>query len=771
MAPAPQNTPYTERLEAYGITQDLNTIEIRQYDRDTDSEILKPFPIFAPHEKGIEITPYTLDRLHIRYRKDEKTGKRDAGKPYSIIRLYPEQTAPDGSQRKYFIPKGQGTPPLIPPPLVDLYEKRKKIKVLYITEGYFKAFRSCMAGLPCIGLVSITCMIDKETGKLHGDILKIIDACKVDRVVWLTDSDCRSITRDEITPDKDLYRRVYGFYNSIQKFQELLSAQEDLKIYFAHIAEGLECGSKGLDDLLNAHPTENAAIVAEALQFDRISAGRYEGTYFVKFQITHGLSAVRAYFLLNDVTQFYLHHVEKRPDLKGKDFRFNGTLYKYDEEGGTCVIKIPKTAADYFRVGDQYYEYVKIPNRYGELTVTYHCRQKSTIREDNGAGIFEHIQKYKAFCNTPDHINYQRIIHNCFNTYHPFMHAPEEGECSRTIDFLKHIFGTDTIQLSDGGTVERWEIGLDYLTLLYKRPQQILPILCLVSKERQTGKTSFAKWLKLLFTENMAIVGNNDFENAFNAHWISKLLVCVDETKIDKLHVVEKIKSLSTSNFTMMNAKGKDQVEMEIFLKFLLLSNNEDNFINIDREEIRFWVIKVHTIPNRVNEIEQQILDEIPAFLHFISTRKMVTKYEERHWFKTEYLATDTLRKIQENSAPTLWKIIKSRIENIFEDHDISTLEMPFTDLRDFLLKGYRYEDGYIKNILKDKGYSLGTPKRGHYPKTIETQDSTGNEKRTVLVNFHARAYTFRREDFTSIPLSAAQAALFPTEIHADSEF
>jgi phage/plasmid-associated DNA primase len=278
-------------------------------------------------------------------------------------------------------------------------------------------------------------------------------------------------------------------------------------------------------------------------------------------------------------------------------------------------------------VGDSYFEYLKIPNRYAELTETYHNRQKSTIKDDHGPKIFDHIAKYKAFCNTPDHRNYQRVINNCFNTYHPFTHIPEEGECEKTLDFIKHIFGNDIVELENGHRVPRYELGLDYLTILYTHPQQILPILCLVSRERETGKTTFAKWLKLLFTENMAIVGNNDFENAFNAHWITKLLVCVDETKIDKLNVVEKIKALSTSSHTMMNAKGKDQIEVETFLKFILLSNNEDNFINIDKEEIRFWVLSVPSISGRkVDKLEQHLIEEIPAFLNFLNRRKIITQ-------------------------------------------------------------------------------------------------------------------------------------------------
>ncbi len=49
-------------------------------------------------------------------------------------------------------------------------------------------------------------------------------------------------------------------------------------------------------------------------------------------------------------------------------------------------------------------------------------------------------------------------------------------------------------------------------------------------------------------------------------------------------------------------AKGKDREEVEFFGKFILCSNNEDNFIQIDENEIRFWIIKVRSIKSENTE-------------------------------------------------------------------------------------------------------------------------------------------------------------------------
>ncbi|MEO8416781.1 MAG: primase-helicase family protein [Ginsengibacter sp.] len=74
----------------------------------------------------------------------------------------------------------------------------------------------------------------------------------------------------------------------------------------------------------------------------------------------------------------------------------------------------------------------------------------------------------------------------------------------------------------------------------------MLPILCLVSKERNTGKTTFLNFLKAVFVDNMTINSNEDFRSNFNAEWANKLIIGVDETFLDRKEDSERIKSLST---------------------------------------------------------------------------------------------------------------------------------------------------------------------------------------------------------------------------------
>ena len=134
----------------------------------------------------------------------------------------------------------------------------------------------------------------------------------------------------------------------------------------------------------------------------------------------------------------------------------------------------------------------------------------------------------------------------------------------RNIQMLvEHIFG------------EQYEYGLDYLQLLYLRPTQKLPILLLVSEERNTGKTTFLNFLKSVFEDNATFNTNEDFRSKFNSDWAGKLLVMVDEALLTRREDSERLKNLSTAKTYKAEAKGKDRDEINFFAKFVMCSNNE----------------------------------------------------------------------------------------------------------------------------------------------------------------------------------------------------
>jgi hypothetical protein len=801
---------FEQRMMSLGVSAAMNRVEVWQ-NVEGENKLVE-VPVFKESDLGIKIYITTLDRTQIPFARE---GSRWKHEKYHITRLTTPRVKPNGDTMKYDIPKGQGTFPFFHPMLIEKYEQKEHIETLYLTEGFFKAFKGCMHGIDVVGLSSITHLKDKDTGKIHADIIRLIKTCKVKRVVWLTDGDCLNLSSKDISDIQDLYKRPKSFFTSATTFQDLLSDFGDIEKWFAHIlSDEIEDNPKGLDDLLCAHPDKIADIVADITSFGK-STANYAYTY--KANITFGTHKLLKYFSLENVNSFYLFHVEKRPELKDKEFVWNGTRYKWDPEKNECKIMVPAEAKDYFRVGDQYHEFVEIPNKHGQLERTFHRRQKSTIMDDHGKTIISHIPRYKAFCNVPDHLNYQQVKHSNFNLYGPMEWQPAEEQCTPddfpTIHkFMQHVFGYGK------GTVTLWktrqpfefdytELGYDYLQLLYKRPTQILPILCLVSKENNTGKSTLAKLLKMMFTANVAIVGNAELADNFNASWASKLLVICDEAKIDKQVVVEKVKALSTADKIMMNAKGKDHIEIDFFGKFIFITNNEENFIYASDEDVRYWVIKVPVIKELQTDMLERMKEEIPALLQYLSQRKMHTEEMHRGWFDPALIKTEALKKVVAYSMPTIEKDLRQFIRDKFFDFNQPELYMTRKALHKECFNN-KYEANYLEKVLKDhlrvdlyhvysyhdrefktieaavdfyihhpsefpeqlpnnaeenpeqvrnfmasiitiKAKKKYLPKRHEYPRWEEKKDANGNIKTEhVMVNDLGRPYVFHREKF-----------------------
>jgi hypothetical protein len=778
--PNPQSY-FEQRMTELGITAEFNKIDLWRYNGDSGKNELFTFPVFLEHPKGIEIIPYTLDRHRIRIEKDGSKQKRD----WSMVRYQVPITKTDGDIIKYLMPKGKGSFPLIPPNILQAYDKKELIPELYLTEGYFKAWKGHMHGLPIIGLPSITHLKDKEKGTLHPDILQIIQSCGVKRAIWLTDGDCLDITGKEITDRKDLYTRPANFFSSISTFKQLLD-DHDCDKYFMHVDSENALSKKnfmapvdqqitrdkvkGLDDLLITFPDQVSDIITDLRSVSR------PGEWFQKFNITSGLGKVRDYFRLDNVTRFYLFHVEKRKDLKDKEFMFHGTCYKYSEESNACEVRIPGESRLYFRVGDDYYKHVKIPNKHGQKEGTFKGRRKGTIIDDHGKEFTKHIPKYEAFCNVPSNVNFQPIIDNCFNLYNPLDYMPDEESCTELdcptiISFIKHIFGERMASFRHPVTHEKheypnYELGLDYLQILYQQPPEKLPILCLVSKENNTGKSTFGNLLKLIFGSNVAIVGNQDLAGDFNAHWATKLVVICDETKIDKIHVVEKVKSLSTAHKVTMNAKGKDHIEIDCYIKFIFITNNEENFMWMSDDDIRYWVNKVPVIRQENPRILENFVEEIPSFLSFLNNRKLLSEKLNRMWFHPGLLKTDALKKVIQFSRPTVEKEIRQRLRDMFFDFGITEVMMTRHALHKEFFNN-KYEANYIEKVLKedmriDQYHDLdpvqkdvfGNPvkeyktKRHSYPKWEEVFKDGMKRTERVEVEGNGRPYVFRREMF-----------------------
>lgn len=752
--PARDLSFFNERLLPLGWSPERNIITLPADVAGDGKE--HTYPLFDVDEHGnILINYYSIRGNKAEYRNEGAKW----GKHYQVKRLRSPMLDKNGDALKYLIPKGAGTFAWFPPELLAAYREKRQLDMLVLTEGAFKAFAASGHGLPTVGLTSITHYQDKAAGTLHADVIELLRVCRPKEVVWLVDGDCQNLSGKfpEVDPNVDLQRRPHLFYSSAKNIGTLLKDHArtlGFAMWFAHVnshsmkaADGSH--PKGLDDLLllstEALGADGPAQVVQDLQ-DVSKPPRF----FERKDLDRP-NLLKEYFHLRSAQDFYSHYQEQ---IGTRPFVYDGTLYQWEEPAGggqgELKVKVPSVAKNYVRVGCEYFKRIKVPNKFQDLEEKLVGWKRPTIVEDHGKHFCDHIMKLEAFCNVPNHQHYEEIIKSCLNTYGRFEHEADEhaDKPEATLRFLAHIFGKGAVKVphpkkkDDAGNatimeVAELDLGLDYLQLLYQRPTQMLPILCLVSKERGTGKTTFFKYIKQLLTSNCCFVGGKDFESDFNAHYASKKVIILDEALIDKQLVVEKMKALSTGDKIMVNDKGRAQYEQDFFGCFIMGSNNVRSFIRTDDDETRFWVRLIPRIEDADldTELEQKLYKEIPAMLHLLNTRQMATEKLYRSWFHPALLNTVALQEVRAHSQPMVRKTINRYMRDMLMGSQQDSIMMTAEDINREVFKG-RSDSTYITEVLTEMGVKRYTnetgqevPKRYKYPRFVEekTGDGTGN--------------------------------------------
>lgn len=344
----------------------------------------------------------------------------------------------------------------------------------------------------------------------------------------------------------------------------------------------------------------------------------------------------------------------------------------------------------FLRIGTVYYKVVELPLPSGDTKIERKIWTYETIRQDYGKDYIAQIPKYDGFCIIPSHIDYKLIIGEFLNLYEPLECEPHHGGCSVTQGFIRHIFE------------EHYELGLDYMQLLYMKPIIKLPILVLVSKENNTGKSTFLNLLKMIFGKNMTFNTNEDFRSQFNSDWANKLIIGVDETLLNRMEDTERIKNLSTAYTYKIEGKGKDRSEIEFFGKFVFCSNNEENALYISPGETRFWVRKIHPLENGDPLFLHKLKSEIPAFLYFLKNRTLSTRQESRMWFRLDLFQTEALKRMVSYNRNKAEGDLRDMILEIIEAHNIEHFEFALIDLQRLLpYFSKRLEQQQVKKILQ----------------------------------------------------------------------
>ena len=346
---------------------------------------------------------------------------------------------------------------------------------------------------------------------------------------------------------------------------------------------------------------------------------------------------------------------------------------------------------EFIRVGTTLYKLVNQPRLNGGYVKKRIVWNNETLRQDYGKHFLATVPKYDGFCTVPDHVNYRPVVDKFLNLYEPINYKPMEGDFPSIHSLVEHIFG------------EQYELGMDYLQLLFLQPIQKLPILLLVSEERNTGKSTFLNFLKALFQNNVTFNTNEDFRSQFNSDWAGKLLIVVDEVLLSRREDSERLKNLSTTLSYKVEAKGKDRDEIAFFAKFVLCSNNEYLPVIIDAGETRYWVRKIDRLQSDDTDFLQKLKAEIPAFLYHLQYRQLSTEKESRMWFAPSLLHTEALQKIIRSNRNRLEIEMCELILDIMVSKGIDSFSFCCNDILTLLANTYVKAEKYqVRKVLQE---------------------------------------------------------------------
>lgn len=392
---------------------------------------------------------------------------------------------------------------------------------------------------------------------------------------------------------------------------------------------------------------------------------------------------------------------------------------------------------EYMRVGTTLYKVVNQPCASGGYEKRRVIWNNSTLRQDYGKNYLATVPKYDGFCTVPEHLNYRKEIDGFLNLYEPIEHTPQIGDFPNIRSLVLHIFG------------EQYNLGLDYLQLLFLQPLQKLPILLLVSEERNTGKSTFLNFLKAVFGDNVTFNTNEDFRSQFNSDWAGKLLIVVDEVLLNRREDSERLKNLSTTFNYKVEAKGKDRTEIAFFAKFVLCSNNEYLPVIIDAGETRYWVRKINPLQNDDTNFLQKLKEEIPAFLFFLTQRELSTEKESRMWFNPKLTHTAALQKIIRSNRNRLEIEMAELFLDIMSNMNVESVSFCLNDLMTLLIYSQVKAEKYqVRKVVQEVWKLTSAPNSLSYTayEIAPTRDCHYETKRKI-----GRFYTITKEQLTAI--------------------
>ena len=174
----------------------------------------------------------------------------------------------------------------------------------------------------------------------------------------------------------------------------------------------------------------------------------------------------------------------------------------------------------------------------------------------------------------------------------------------------------------------------------------------------------------------------------------------------------------------------------------------------------RFWVMKIPVLDEEDTHFLDNLITEIPAFMHFLGNRTTSSKRLTRMWFTPQQIKTNALVKLVRNNRNRVEKELASILLSVIEKFDMEAVDLcPMdallalnktrvkTDLtqlrrllkRDWNLSNQDNSNSYQKFVIWTDGEINLMDAKGRYftvEKTFLTQnfDETLTELRTYCI-------------------------------------
>ena len=326
---------------------------------------------------------HDLDGNPVMY-KPEKSNKL-----FPLIRVRwqnPEQHLDKtGKPIKYQSPSGSGTHIYIPQKIREYFKFRKKIKRLYIQEGEKKAEKCCKHGILSIGVMGIQ-NIGRKDKSLPPEVQLIIQACEVDEVVFMLDSDWDHLSGDLKNGDH-IDQRPKSFFYAVKNFKEymqtLVNVGVSVEILFGHIQPN-EKNAKGIDDLMVTMLYGKEKELLEDIDFayhDKQGQGQYVQLHKITTINDQQLADL---WLLNDPVEFAKKHREEIGTIK--EFYLKKFKRRFNDEGELEL-------AEKLMPGEQYWDIQQKESRTGQVRDEIHFHYRRCFNFLRNRGFHRTIMK------------------------------------------------------------------------------------------------------------------------------------------------------------------------------------------------------------------------------------------------------------------------------------------------------------------------------------------------------------------------------------------